>query len=301
MSKVEPRFLTLLGVIPAYLCALVPSHLAVIQNEFINPTIDILSRLLTVSIGANGAFPPSTELAQAASECASVLLFRLVTFSLNLDNVDVFNSGAHCPPAQSAYLNDPLWTPYVGWREMMGSSHWNYPTPESYALAERAVRALFLPTLTKISAITEELRAYVSDEVMATVGGSENNLPELPRTSGQFCTSLQRMFLISLTTWMKNIAVGMFEGLKPRLVAQADTGYVKKVCTELEVTRADILSAPLNGSSDDFKLDIPFFDVPAESDGSCLREQIFRVGLEFLDVFAKLSATYDAHFVDSSG
>ncbi|KAL5961925.1 Proteasome activator complex subunit 4A [Taenia solium] len=265
-SKVEPRFLALLGVVPAYLCALVPSHLAVIQTEFISPFIDILSRLLTVSIGANGAFPPSIELAQAASECASVLLFRLVTFSLNLDNVDVFNSGAHCPPAQSSYLNDPLWTPYVGWREMTGPSHWNYPTPESFAVAERAVRALFLPTLIKISAVTEELRAYVSDEVMAKVGSSEENLPQLPRTSGQFCTSLQRMFLISLTTWMENIAAGMFEGLKPRLVAHADTEYVGKVCTELEVTQADILSAPLSGSSDDFNLGIPFFDVPAASD-----------------------------------
>ncbi|KAL5111201.1 Proteasome activator complex subunit 4 [Taenia crassiceps] len=300
LSKVEPRFLTLLGVLPAYLCALVPSHLAVIQTEFVNPIINILSRLLAVSIGANGALPPSTELARAASECTSVLIYRLVTFSLNLDNVDVFNSGAHFPPAQSAYLNDPLWTPYVGWREMIGPSNWNCPTLESFVVAECAVRALFLPVLTKISAVTEELRAYVPGEVMAAVGGSEDNLPQLPCTSGQFCTSLQRMFLISLTTWMNNIAAGMFQGLKPRPVAHADTEYLKNVCTELEVTRADILSVPLNGSSADFKLDIPFFDVPDASDGSCLREQIFRVGLDFLDVFAKLSTKCDAHFVDSS-
>nr|CDS15427.1 Proteasome activator complex subunit 4 [Echinococcus granulosus] len=300
LSKVEPRFLTLLGVVPAYLCALVPSHLALIQTDFINPIIDVLSRLLTISIGADGAFPPSTELAQVASECASVLMFRLVTFSLNLDKVDVFNSDAHCALAQSAYLNDPLWTPYVGWREMMRSSHWNYPTPESFAVAEHVVRALFLPTLTKISAVTEELRAYIADEVTVAVEESEENLPRLSRTSGQFCTSLQRMFLISLATWMKNIAAGMFEGLKPRLITYADVEYVKKVCTELEVTHSDILSAPLSGASDTFKLNIPFFDVPAASDGSCLREQIFRVGLEFLDVFAKLSAKCDTRFANSS-
>ncbi|VDM16820.1 unnamed protein product [Hydatigera taeniaeformis] len=299
-SKVEPRFLTLLGVLPAYLCALVPSHLAAIQNEFINPTINILSRLFTVSIGADGGFSPSTELAQAASECASVLIFRLITFSLNFDNVDIFNSGAHCPPTQSAYLGDPLWTPYVGWREMMGLSHWNCPTLESFAVAERVVRAVFLPTLTKVSAVTQELRTYVTDEVTATGEESQKNLPQLPCTSGQLGTSLQRVFLISLTTWMKNISAGMFEGLKPRIIAHADTEYVKKVCTELEVTQADILSSPLNGACVDFKLNIPFFDVPSELDGFCLREQIFRVGLEFLDVFAKLSTKIDANFVNSS-
>uniref|UniRef100_A0A5K3FBT1 BLM10_mid domain-containing protein n=1 Tax=Mesocestoides corti TaxID=53468 RepID=A0A5K3FBT1_MESCO len=294
LGKAEPRLLALLCVLPAYVCALVPSHLAQASQEFIYPLIDVLSRLLTISIGAEGQIQPCHDLAVSASICAGVLLHRLVAFSINLDHVDLLNTHPQSPPSESAYLTNPLWSPYVTWRDMLRTSFWNQPTPESFAVAEHVVRRLLLPTLAKVSEATEELKFYIGDE-----GGVEK-LPQLPQTSSQSSTSLQRQFLVDLVTWVHMISAGLCEALKPRKVTQADVKFVRQVCTELELGRAEVVTVPKHAGGDDVNLDFPWFDVPVDANGTCLREHIFRVGLGLLDVFGKLCSKYDILVADSS-
>lgn len=296
-AKVESQFLTLLGILPAILCALLPSHLTAVKTDFVDPLIDILSRLLTVSLGDDGECSPSNELAQAASHCAGVLVSRLSSFSLNFDHLDVFNSLAHRPSTESAFLNDPLWTPYVNWRELIGKCYWNSPTNESFAVAERVVRMLYLPALLKLSDSTKELRTYIGEEMEAKGGG----FLQLVHSSQQSSTSLQQIYLISLSTWIGNMFSTMSEALKPRFINLADDEYVKKVCTELEISRENVLNTPQSSTAAaDARLRIPFFDVVTEN-GIGLREKTFRAGLEFLDVLAKLSAKYDVLNTSASG
>ena len=298
--KVEPHFLTYLCMLPAILSALLPSRLAAVKTEFVDPLIDILSRLFTISLGADGQCAPSSELAIYAGRCAGVLVNLLTTPSLNFDNLDVFHSLAHRPCNESAFLRDPLWRPYVNMNEMLGKSFWNSPTEETFAVAERVVRALYLPALFKLSDTTEELRTYANEEQEAE--GIEYKSPQLALSSRQTSTLLQRAFLISVTKWIEYMLMAMAGALKPRPIDKPDEEYLKKVCTQLELSREDILNAPLSApAAADARLRIPLFDVTVEAEGVGLREKTFRVGLEFLDVLGKLSAKYDCLRGDSSG
>ncbi len=287
-----------MGVLPAFITALVPSRLDIATNEFVYPLVEVLSRLLAVSTGAGGAFEPCHELAVSAASCAGVLLHRLVAYTINLDCVDILNTRPERPPAESNYLTNPLWTPFVSWRDILERTSpqamWNQPSPESFALAEHAAKALLLPTLAQVSAATAELEAYVTS--------GDKQPPQLPNTSGQSSISQQRQYIVDLVTWTHLLGIGLFEALKPRTVTQADAESVRQVCAELDLMRTEAVTVPAAGVNP-VHLDFPWFDIPVEVETGgtvCLREHIFRVGLRLLDVFAKLSNKYDELVADSS-
>nr|CDS32852.1 Proteasome activator complex subunit 4 [Hymenolepis microstoma] len=287
-DKVEPRIITSLFLIRIFVHAFVPARLKEVKTYFINPVIEVLSDLLTISLGSGDESPPSIALACYASECLSDLLHRLVTFSLDFRGVDLYNS--------SGFATDPLWTPFVSYRKANDYVKWISPTEETFNLAKSVLIRLFLPLLNKLSAVTDELNAF-----LVSSDTNNSNFPQIPLTSGQSKVVYQRAYLMSLTTWIAQVSRSLLEGLKPRDIHHEDVNYVNEICSELELLRHEAVSCPVSSlAASSIHLDIPFFDLPSEEDGSSLRDQIFRCGLRFLDAMAELSVKFDAQTFDTA-
>lgn len=288
-GRADPRFLGLLGVVPAFISALFPSRLGnqQILDEFFRPLVDLLLRLLTVSLGSRGAMEPCHELAVSAGTCVGVLLHRLTTFSINLDHVDLLNT--------ESFLTSPAWTPFVTWRDMHRSGpakrFWNEPTAESFSLANYTVVTLFLPCLETLVAVTTELRDFVTEM---------DAPPSIVTSSGLTSSSQQREFLSSLITWISLMSVGLMDGLKPRRIQPMDLETVRRVCSELEIsaTAKMQLSTSITSGAALEELPIPMFDI--ENEEECLRQRIFRTGLSFMEVLTDLSAKYDPRVLDAT-
>ncbi|VDL22431.1 unnamed protein product [Hymenolepis diminuta] len=279
-TKVEPKLIILLSMLPAFFNVFVPSRMKEVENDFINPVIEILFELLTISLGSGDENPPSAKLTHSASICLSGLLYRLVTFSVDFGGVDLYNS--------TGFATDPLWTPFVGYRKAREYVKWIRPTEETFALAKRILQRFLLPLLKKLSDVTDELDAF-----LVASDSNKSDFPQIPRASGQSKVAHQQEYLISLTNWIMQLSCAIFEGLKPRDICHEDVDYVKKICSELELLRHEAVACPESSlAARTIELDIPLFDLPSE-DGSSLRDQIFRCGLRFLDVMAKLSAKFD--------
>lgn len=289
-GRVEPRFLSLISIVKIFFFTFLPMRLEEVKkNDFVHSALEVLFDLLTISLGSGEECPPSKDLAYYASDCLSGLLYRLLTFSVDFSSVDFYNV--------AGYASDPMWTPFVGYQKAREAVKWLRPSEETYALAKYVLRRFLLPLLDKLSAVSEELSAYLVDEI--TDGQS---IPQIPRISGQSRMAYQQAYLISLTTWISNIGFSIFEGLKPRNISHGDVEYVNEICTQLELMRHDIVASPVSSNAArDIKLDIPFFDLPSDKEGSGLRDQIFRIGLRFLDVLAKLSIKFDARAADPRG
>ncbi|VUZ45522.1 unnamed protein product, partial [Hymenolepis diminuta] len=285
-GKVEPRIITSLYVLTIFIVVFVPARVKEVENDFINPVIEILFELLTISLGSGDENPPSIKLAYYASICLSGLLYRLVTFSVDFGGVDLYNS--------TAFATDPLWTPFVGYRKAREYVKWIRPTEETFALAKRILQRFLLPLLKKLSDVTDELDAF-----LVASDSNKSDFPQIPRASGQSKVAHQQEYLISLTNWIMQLSCAIFEGLKPRDICHEDVDYVKKICSELELLRHEAVACPESSlAARTIELDIPLFDLPSE-DGSSLRDQIFRCGLRFLDVMAKLSVKFDAQTVET--
>ncbi|KAM7540871.1 hypothetical protein Aperf_G00000027912 [Anoplocephala perfoliata] len=285
-GKVEPRFLSLISILKVFFFAFIPSRLEEVKNDFIYPAVEVLFDLLNVSLGSGEELPPSKDLADYASDCLSGLLYRLLTFSVDFSNVDFYNN--------AGYASDPMWTPFVNYRKAHEVVKWLRPSEETYTLAEYVLRKFLLPLLNRLSTVSDELNTYLGEG-----SPNEKSIPQIPCTSGQSQMAYQQTHLISLTTWISNIGSSILEGLKPRSISHEDMKYVNEICTQLELMRHEVVASPMSSNAvKDIKLDIPFFDLPSDEDGSGLRDQIFRIGLRFLDVIAKLSIKFDAHAVD---
>nr|CDS29302.1 Proteasome activator complex subunit 4 [Hymenolepis microstoma] len=288
-DQVDITLIHLLNILQAFFVVFVPSRTEEVMTNFIDPVIDILFDLCNASLGYGGSRPPSIDLAKYASECLGVLLYRLLTISVDFKGVDLFNS-AEC-------TTNPHWTPFVGYQKAKDLVKWCLPTKRTFSIAQRIIKKFLIPILRNLGGITNELSAYVENENIKKI-----RVPHITIHSQQPGITNQRLYLISLITWIGNICTSIFEGLKPRNIRSEDLNCIGKICSELELLRHENVACQQIGlDSREFKPDLDFFDFPSFQDKSTLRDQIFRYGLRFLDVLAKLSMKFDKQTIGSRG
>ncbi|VDN99402.1 unnamed protein product [Rodentolepis nana] len=286
-GKTEPRIVTSIRLMEIFVYVFVPTRLEEVESDFVNPVIEVLFDLLTISLGSGDESPPSIELAFYTSTCLGFILHRLVAFSLDFRGVDLYNS--------SGFATDPLWTPFVGYRKASDCVKWIRPTDKTFTLAKSILKRFLLPLLDKLSAVTDELNAFLVDS-----DTNNSSFSQIPRTSGQSKVVYQQAYLILLLSSISQICRGLLEGLKPRDIHHEDENYVKKICSDLELLSHEAVSCPVSSlAARSINLDIPLFDLPSKEDGSTLRDQIFRCGLRFLDVIAEISTKFDPQTVDT--
>ncbi|VDO05091.1 unnamed protein product [Rodentolepis nana] len=288
-GQVELRLIHLLNILQAFFVIFVPSRVEEVMSNFINPVIDILLDLCNASLGYGGKCSPSVDLAKYASECLGVLLYRLLTISVDFEGVDLYNS-AQC-------TIDPLWTPFVGYQKAKDLVNWCLPTKRTFTTAKRIINRFLISLLEKLACITDELNAYVEDKNLINI-----RVPHITVSSQQSGITNQRLHLTSLITWICNICINNFENLKPRDISPENVDCVNQICSELELLRYENASCPEIGlSSSGFELGFEFFDFTSPKDNFTLRDRIFQCGLRFLDVMAKLSMKFDIHISDPPG
>ncbi|VDL57993.1 unnamed protein product [Hymenolepis diminuta] len=285
-GNVDSRLVPLLNILQAFFVVFVPSRVEEVRANFITPALDILLDLCETSLGSGGECAPSINLAKYASECLGVLLYRLLTISMDFNGVDFFNS--------AEYTTNSLWTPFVGYQKAKNLVKWSWPTKKTFFVAKCIIKVFFVPLMRKLAGVTDELSAYVKDKDLKRI-----RVPHITIHSQQPGITNQRLYLISLISWIWNICISIFEGLKPRDITHEGVNYAKEICSELELLRYGNVACP-ESSFDfrDFNLDLNFFDFPPYQDESTLRDQIFRYGLRFLDALAGLSMKFDAHTIN---
>lgn len=256
-----------------------------VMDDFISSALHILWDLLEISLGSEGKYPPSKDLANCASESLGVLLYRLVTISMDFRSVDFFNS--------AGYTTDPLWTPFMDYRKARDLVKWFRPNERTFEMAGVILNKFLMPLLDKISAISDELSTYLAD-----TNADQIHDPHISVASKQSGIANQRSYLISLISWIWNICISIFEGLKPRDISHEDVNYVNQICSELEVLRHENIACPeISSSVKDFRLDIPLFDHPKYN----LRDKIFRCSLRFIEVLTRLSTKFDTQRISTTG
>ncbi|KAM3172488.1 hypothetical protein ACTXT7_014424 [Hymenolepis weldensis] len=284
-GRPDPRLIPLVNILQAFFVIFVPMRMEEVMDDFLSSALHILLDLLEVSLGSEGKYPPSKDLANCASESLGVLLYRLVTISMDFRSVDFLNSGR--------YTTDPLWTPFVDYRKARDLVKWFRPNERTFEMAGVILNKFLVPLLDKVSAISDELSTYLAD-----TNEDQIHDPHISVASKQSGIANQRSYLISLISWVWNICINIFEGLKPRDISHEDVNYVNQICSELEVLRHENMACPeISSSVKDFRLDTPLFDYPKCN----LRDKIFRCGLRFLEVLTRLSIKFDTQRIGTTG
>ena len=263
--------------------------------EFLYPLVDNFEYFISVSLGSEGAHEPSAVLAEKTCKCLCRLITCLFHYSVTLGPSTIASFGDSPDLAKSPYLVDPLWTPFISWKEAPDSWNWNRPRPEALKIVEYVVRRIYLPLLDKLEAVTEELRAWDEQESYLS------KAPRIPATSKQTSTSNQREYLISLSKYVNRIADTLSMVLEPRDTTPEELAYARSVSSALERTwEVSVGSTPTKPIIPaQSRLPFPYFNI--QSKGMCLRERIFQVNLAFLDVLSTLSAKYDFHIANGNG
>lgn len=309
-GHVDPRLLSFLYILPGPLSAMHPSRL--VEPEFIErflaPLITLLTRLLLLSTGGSVAVaqdvlpvrlpplsllstpaPPCPALAEAASGLLSVLIRRLISYSIDLTHFDLMQTGSAASAPDHIFLASPWWTPFISSLELYnqcksisnssGSGSdtarvfWTTPTNEMISFARGLVQAFLSPILHRLDAIRLSLSLVVDIDFFSGFS------PELS-------VSDQRDQLSALLIWANNLLTGLADDLAPRM---PDTQTDAASCA----TFPDNF-IPLT--------DIPFFecdlvDILDASRG--VRHCMFKTGLELLECIADLFRRVDDDLVNN--
>lgn len=270
-----------------------PNRLEEVKEEFVDPLVEIVSELMHLALGSNGVEEPSLELMKIACSCLSSILNQLVTVSLNYEGLDLLN-------ASEEYAKDPLWTPFVTYHKAKDYVKWNKPTKESFNLAKSLLQRFLVPLLNMLYAVAEELKTYLNDSSIDP--GRPSGFPQIPGASGHTKLAYQKTYISCLIRGILCLTAAIGEGLQPRTIPLEDMEHIKEICSDLEFLRQEFETCPESSQeAARIRLDIPFFDLPSETDGSTLRDRIFKGGLEFLDVLAQLAEKCDFESGEISG
>ncbi|CAH8525294.1 unnamed protein product [Dicrocoelium dendriticum] len=301
----DPRLLSFLYILPGPLSAIHPSKFVepAFVEHYLAPLISLLARLLLLSTGGSVSvvqgvlpirlsdLPPplSTSalscpaLAEAASGLFSVLLRRMIAYSLDLSNLDLMQTGSIASDPDHLFVTSPWWTPFVSslalynqWKSIPSSSGsnsdtvcglWIKPTNEMRSFACGLVRAFLSPILRRLDAIRHSLSSVTDVDIFSGFA------PELS-------VSDQRDQLSALIIWANNLLTGLADDLAPRMPdAQQETPST--------VTFPDNFVSPT---------DLPFFDCELLDIADAplgVRHCMLKTGLELLECIAELFRQVD--------
>ncbi|THD21416.1 Lysoplasmalogenase protein TMEM86A [Fasciola hepatica] len=243
-GRAEPRLLALLYVLSGCFGAIHPSRIvqAEFSRHYLEPLVSILSELLFLSTGVRTGMSHQSKpsavdkdvtgfacpaLAEAASSLLGVILCRLASYSVDLSNVDLMQSGSRHNTPNNLFLNTAWWTPFISIRSLveqavspcqsdefdstngMGqtnrfASFWVLPSAETRALADQLVRQFLAPIIIRLEQINEHLSNSQNGFFGLTVADRRNHLS-------------------SLLIWALHLLVSLADTLSPRSSDCADT------------------------------------------------------------------------------
>ncbi|KAK4470525.1 hypothetical protein MN116_005625 [Schistosoma mekongi] len=322
--RAEPRLLSLLYILPGYVCALPPENLINpnIYNEFIRPLIILLGKLCCLSTGClvkpDWSQLPSIEnvdltnskdvnacpaLAEASGSFLAMILHRLTSYSIDLRYFNLLDNIVGVDEKQkqdktNAYISSSWWSPFVNLKSIVNYcynhknskrySFWFKPTVMTISLAQQLIKTFLYPIMEELEKTHTNLISLLHSTTMTVTNVSFVNGISYVEQRNRFT---------SLTIWMNHLMNSLSDALAPRTkntnFNQIHIGEnfalwhgLSNFIDPHEIYEV-ISTDELQSSVSDW--DITYFYMSNKNNmGEELREVALRLGLKLLDVISQL-------------
>ncbi|CAH8563091.1 unnamed protein product [Schistosoma curassoni] len=331
--RAEPRLLSLLYILPGFICALPPESLIdpTIYKEFIGPLIILLGKLCYLSTGClvkpdwshftslnnmnleyNKLVNACPALSEASASFLAMLLHRLTSYSIDfrrfnlLDNIVGVDEQQQQLNKVDAYISSPWWSPFVNLKSIVNycynhknqkqHSFWFKPTKMTTSLARQLVKSFLNPVMKELEKIHENLTSLLH----TTTTNDHNTVNEINYIE-------QRNRFTSLTIWMNHLMNGLSDALAPRTknfsVNEIRIGQhfmpwhgLSNLIDPHEVYNVISIDDLQSSSVSDW--DISYFYMSSKNDtGEELRDAALKIGLKLLDVISQLMKETDDNLI----
>ncbi|XP_018645618.1 hypothetical protein Smp_126760 [Schistosoma mansoni] len=330
--RAEPRLLSLLYILPGFICAIPPENLVdpTIYQEFIEPLIILLGKLCYLSTGClvkpdwshftslkdmnltyNKLVNACPALSEASASFLAMLLHRLTSYSIDLrrfnllDNIVSVDKQQQLNKADS-YISSPWWSPFVNLKSIVNycynhknrkhHSFWFKPTKMTTSLARQLVRTFLHPIMKELERIHENLTSLLHTTT-TNDHSAVNGINYIE----------QRNRFTSLTIWMNHLMNSLSDALAPRIknlsVNEIRVGEnfmpwhgLSNLIDPHEVYNVISIDDLQSSSVSDW--DIAYFYMSSKNDvGEELRETALKIGLKLLDVISQLMKETDDNLI----
>ncbi|CAH8584523.1 unnamed protein product [Schistosoma rodhaini] len=330
--RAEPRLLSLLYILPGFICAIPPENLvdSTIYQEFIEPLIILLGKLCYLSTGClvkpdwshftslkdmnltyNKLVNACPALSEASASFLAMLLHRLTSYSIDLrrfnllDNIVSVDEQLQLNKAD-LYISSPWWSPFVNLKSIVNycynhknrkhHSFWFKPTKMTTSLARQLVRTFLHPIMKDLERIHENLTSLLH----TTTTNDQSSVNGINYIE-------QRNRFTSLTIWMNHLMNSLSDALAPRTknlsVNEIRVGEnfmpwhgLSNLIDPHEVYNVISIDDLQSSSVSDW--DIAYFYMSSKNDvGEELREAALRIGLKLLDVISQLMKETDDNLI----
>lgn len=330
--RAEPRLLSLLYILPGFICALPPESLIdpTIYKEFIGPLIILLGKLCYLSTGClvkpdwshftslnnmnleyNKLVNACPALSEASASFLAMLLHRLTSYSIDFCRFNLLDNIVGVDEQQQlnkvdAYISSPWWSPFVNLKSIVNycynhknqkqHSFWFKPTKMTTSLARQLVKSFLNPVMKELEKIHENLTSLLH----TTTTNDHNTVNEINYIE-------QRNRFTSLTIWMNHLMNGLSDALAPRTknfsVNEIRIGQhfmpwhgLSNLIDPHEVYNVISIDDLQSSSVSDW--DISYFYMSSKNDmGEELRDAALKIGLKLLDVISQLMKETDDNLI----